>query len=332
MPWTQLHAQIHTLLKAKFLLPPDSSILMAVSGGQDSLCMAQLLMDLQPKWNWRLGLLHCDHGWRDDSSDNAAHVARLAQQWQLPFFLETAVDLVPTEAAARTWRYEKFADIAQTHGYAYVVTGHTATDRAETVLFNLLRGSGADGIQALSWQRPLGAEGLAGLVTRPLLAITRQQTGEFCQDRDLPIWQDASNDDWRYRRNRIRQELMPYLRSHFNPSVEATLAQTAEIFTAEVTYLENQAAQLHSDVVETSPGVCRIRRFPLREAPLALQRRVVRRVLQAVLDQQPSFDHIEKLVCLATAPNRSQTDPFPGGVIAYVDADWIKISKPPLVS
>ena len=81
MAWTHTHARIHTLLKTQVLLPEGVSILMAVSGGQDSLCLAKLLLDLKPKWGWSLAIVHCDHGWRTDSAENAAHVVQLAQQF-----------------------------------------------------------------------------------------------------------------------------------------------------------------------------------------------------------------------------------------------------------
>lgn len=285
--------------------------------------MAQLLWDLRPKWGWRLAIIHCDHGWRADAAENAAHVRQLAQQWQIPCFVETAQALPKTEAAARGWRYGVFADVACTHDYPYVVTGHTATDRAETVLYNLLRGSGADGIQALSWQRPLAHDHRDTQVTRPLLQLTRQETGQFCRDLDLPVWYDESNDDLQYRRNRIRQELVPYLRSHFNPRVETTLAQTAEIFTAEVAYLEAQTDRLYDEMIQPLKGGWCIHRALFNQAPLALQRRVARRLLQTALPQQPTFEHIEKLVALASAPNRAKTDPFPGGITAQVEHDQI---------
>lgn len=314
MPWTLIHARIHTLLKATALLPKNAAILITVSGGQDSLCLAQLLLDLQSKWHWRLAIAHCDHGWRADSADNAAHVSRLAAQWQLPCFIETAQSLSQTEAAARTWRYGVFTALAQTHGYDHVVTGHTATDRAETLLYNLLRGSGADGMQSLSWQRSLDNSHVC--VTRPLLQLTRQETGKFCRDLELPVWYDSSNDDLHYRRNRIRQELMPYLRSHFNPNAETTLAQTAEILAADVAYLNTQTEQVYTTMVHPLENGWCIQRLPFNQLPLALQRRVARRLLQVALSQQPTFAHIEKLVALAGAPNHSQTDPFPGGLIA----------------
>ncbi len=296
---------------------------MAVSGGQDSLCLAKLLLDLGAKWDWHLAMVHCDHGWRTDSAKNATHVLQLAQQWQLHCFVEKAQALPKTEAAARSWRYEVFANLASKHGYHHVATGHTATDRAETVLYNLLRGSGADGIQALSWRRPLSADYPDIYVVRPLLQLTRQETNTFCCDLALPVWHDSSNYDLSYRRNRIRQELMPYLRSHFNPKVENTLAQTAEILTAEVIYLEKQTDQLYDQVIKAQKEGWQINCSLFKAAPLALQRRVARRLLQTVLPQNPQFEHIEKLVGLADGPNRMQTDPFPGGFIARVEHGWI---------
>lgn len=326
-PWTPLHAQIHTRLRATQWLPQGSGILIAVSGGQDSLCLAQLLVDLQPKWGWRLRVAHCDHRWRPDSGANAAHVAQLAAGWGLPCHIEqAATDLPKTEAAARTWRYQVFSRQALAHGGQTVVTGHTATDRAETVLYNLVRGSGADGLQALGWRRPL-IDNQVWLV-RPLLDLTRQDTGDFCSARQLPVWQDATNQDLGYRRNRIRQELMPYLRSHFNPTVETSLAQTAEIFAAEVAYLEAEATQLYDRVVQPLGPGWQLHRPTLRAAPLALQRRVVRQLLQAILPRPPQFEHIDKLVRLAAAPHRSQGDPLPGGWVARVDRDWLVLEPP----
>ncbi len=190
------------------------------------------------------------------------------------------------------------------------------------------------------------------MIVRPLLEITRPQTQQFCQDFQLPVWEDSTNQDLKYARNRIRQELIPYLRQNFNPQVESALAQTAELLQAEVEYLEKAAQQLREEAmvwgigyeeedkgkdllqfISPSPHLpisplssslpLRLNRRVLQKAPLALQRRVMRQVLQEVLADAPGFEHIEKLTALITAPNRSQTDPFPGGAIAQVQGDWI---------
>lgn len=328
MVWTPLHAKIHRTIRSRHLFERNQRLLIAVSGGQDSLCLIKLLLDLQSKWGWALGIAHCDHRWRSDSQANAHHVENLAETWGTSFYLETANEPINSEATARDWRYQALSVIAQANNYQYIVTGHTASDRAETLLYNLIRGTGADGLQALTWQRPL-TTGI--MLVRPLLEVTRIQTEQFCQEFKLPIWEDSTNQDLQYARNRIRQELIPYLRENFNPQVESALAQTAELLQAEVEYLEKAAQQLREKALDMRDEEdslipllpLRLNRRVLQKAPLALQRRVMRQVLQQILTDAASFEHIEKLTALITAPNRSQTDPFPGGAIAQVEGDWI---------
>ncbi len=328
--WTPLHVKLHRTLRQRRLLSPGDRILIAVSGGQDSLCLAQLLLDLQPKWNWHLAIAHCDHRWRADSIPNAEYVETLTKQWQLPFFLKTASGEIPhTEAGAREWRYHALSAIAQAEGYTTLVTGHTQSDRAETLLFNLMRGTGADGLQALSWDRPLTP---TLRLVRPLLEVSRPETGRFCHHREITIWEDSTNLDITYSRNRIRQELLPYLTEHFNPTVERHLAQTAELLRADVEYLETQASELLEQAISQSePNVkgkseliiLRINRRILGTAPQALQRRALRQLLHRQLPKAPNYEQVEKMTALIQAPNQTQTDPFPGGAIARVEEDWI---------
>ncbi|MBV9388739.1 MAG: tRNA lysidine(34) synthetase TilS [Chroococcidiopsidaceae cyanobacterium CP_BM_ER_R8_30] len=327
--WTPLHAQLHQTLRSRQLLPRHERLLVAVSGGQDSLCLTKLLIDLQPKWGWQLGIAHCDHRWRPDSEANAKHVEQLAHNWELPFYCDVAKQPLPSEAAARQWRYQALSVIAQANDYQYIVTGHTASDRAETLIYNLIRGSGADGLQALTWRRLLDSR---LVLVRPLLEVTRTQTAQFCRDWQMLVWEDVTNQDLKYARNRIRQELLPYLQTHFNPQVESALAQTAELLQAEVEYLELAAHTLKQQamppVASSSSNQLGLNRRILQKAPLALQRRVMRQILQQALAiGAPSFDQVEKLTSLIAAPNRSRTDPFPGGAIAEVDGDWIWIKK-----
>ncbi|MEG4294697.1 tRNA lysidine(34) synthetase TilS [Microcoleus sp. C2C3] len=373
--WTHLHAQLHRTLLHRQILPSHQRLLVAVSGGQDSLCLIKLLLDLQPKWGWNLGIAHCDHRWRSDSEASANHVEQLAKNWGISYYLETASDIPKTEAAARQWRYQALTEIAIAHNYPYIVTGHTASDRAETLLYNLIRGSGADGLSALTWTRPLldfrlpildfrlGNSGenpnsqisadfrlenqdensqskIQNLkskiyLVRPLLEITRSQTGQFCQEQKLPIWEDSTNQDLQYTRNRIRSELLPYLETHFNPKAQQALAQTAELLRADVEYLELAASDLLQRAMSPigdNPQVnfqlpVKLNRPILREAPLALQRRSMRQLLQQILPSAPSFESVEKLTSLIVAPNRSQTDPFPGGAIGRVENPSIILAR-----
>ncbi len=322
--WTPLHAKLHQTLRQRQLLKQHQRVLIAVSGGQDSLCLTKLLLDLQSKWGWQLGIAHCDHCWPKDEGI-AAHVQQIAQSWGLPFIKQIASEVTTSEAAARQWRYQALIEIASTHGYPDVVTGHTKSDRAETFLYNLIRGAGADGLAALTWQRPL-APGLQ--LVRPLLEVTRTETFRFCQQEQLPIWLDVYNQNLKYARNRIRQELLPYLKNNFNPQVETALSQTAELLRADVEYLEDAAHQLRQETMievsgELTDTLVKLNRLTLRQAPLALQRRVIRQLLQEIQPKAVSFEQIEEITALITAPNRSRTSSLPGGATAVVEGNWI---------
>lgn len=348
-PWSDLHAQLHRVLRQRSLLPKGAGVVVAVSGGQDSVALLRLLLDLQPKWQWHLWAVHGNHGWRPDAADNATFVADLCQTWGVPCQVVRADPPPATEAEARHWRYGILGYAAQALGATHIATGHTATDRAETLLYNLLRGSGTNGLQALAWERPLGLHGkdTALNVVRPLLFLSRQATGDFCHRENLPLWVDSTNADLAYTRNRLRLEVFPYLETHVHPRIVHTLAQTAEILTAEVALLDQLTDDLYQRVrvqqarerarsSSTDPprdplGPCDdwvLQREPLRSAPLALQRRVLRRVLHWVLTASVTFDQVEKLVALISAPNRTQTDPFPGGWLARVEGDQIRILRP----
>lgn len=314
--WTQLHTRLHKTLRQRSLLPPKAKVLIAVSGGQDSLCLGKLLLDLRSKWHWQLAIAHCDHRWSTDAGI-AERVGTVAHDWQLPFYLKIADVVGETEATARKWRYRALTEIARENKFEYIVTGHTKSDRAETLLYNLIRGAGADGLSALSWQRKLTSE---VTLVRPILEVYRRETLEFCHQFDLPIWFDVVNQNHQYARNRIRGELVPYLQEHFNPKVEGSLAQTAELLRAEVEYLENTARDL---LQQAQANGERLNRCCLNNAPLAIQRRAIRQFLPSVMSRQPNFDQIEAVVNLIDAPNKSRTSTLPGGAIAEVAGQWI---------
>ncbi|WP_267384401.1 tRNA lysidine(34) synthetase TilS [Cyanobacterium sp. uoEpiScrs1] len=319
--FTLLHARLHITLRQRKLLPQHKYILIAVSGGQDSLCLLKLLLDLQSKWNWKIAIAHCDHGWEHDTGI-AQHVQQLAKRWGIPFHLKTTSKLKETEAAARNWRYQALIEVAQENNFPIIVTGHTQSDRAETLLYNLFRGSGNDGLSALTWQRPLTNN---IILVRPLLTINRSEVWDFCQKHKLPIWEDITNENLNYARNRIRKELIPYLEMNFNPQVEKTLARTAEIIRDETEYLENCARVSLTRAL--SEDETQLNRSVLQLIPLVLQRRVMRQFFFKISSKNPSFEQIESLIKLINAPERTRTSSLPGELIAEVKENWIIFIK-----
>ena len=325
----RLRAELNAVLRSQVdLLPSNSRLLIAVSGGQDSLCLAKLLLMQQTKFNWNLTIAHCDHRWRSDSSDNANHVEQIAREWGIDFCVRTAEVAPKNEAMARQWRYGMLVEMAQIYQCSYVVTGHTRSDRVETLMYNLMRGSGADGLASLTWKRSLTSE--ISLV-RPLLNVSRHETAEFCRENQIPIWEDSTNQDLNYRRNRLRLETLPYLQTHFNPQLETAIAQTAELLHSDVIYLEEQASQFFEEnvaVIWDDQSPC-LHRQLLQAQPLALQRRIVRQFLSRYLIHQINFEDIERFLNLLDAQNRSQSSPFNGNIFALVEHPWILLRKCP---
>ena len=326
--WTQWHSRFHGALRAKQWLPRRSGVAIACSGGQDSLLLAQLITDLQPKWDWHLHLIHCDHQWRQDSQANAKFVMDWADARQLPATLctldrnDTSPKLPKTEASARQWRYEQLQTIAQQQNCDYLVTGHTATDRAETLLFNLLRGSGSKGLGSLTPQRTL-PNGVC--LTRPLLDWTRAETGAGCHALQLTPWEDSTNTDLHYSRNRLRHQIFPLLNQHFNPRSETVLARTADILQAESDYLDRQATDLLTQAaLDDRHPPLQLNRTLLAQQPLALQRRSLYLWLNQHCDRALNFVAIEQVIPLLTGPNRSQTSPFPGGGLVRVQHNTLR--------
>ncbi len=283
-------------------LPPQARLLLAISGGQDSLALAQLLHWHQPRWQWAIVWGHGNHRLRPDADACAAHLANLAAQWGYPFALAIADRPLPSEAAARHWRYQALLALAQAHDCPYVLTAHTRSDRAETFLLQLWRGASPGGLRAILPQRPLGDRWLI----RPLLHFSRAETGALCRQQHLPVWVDPTNQHLSYRRNRLRQRVIPYLQRHFNPQLETQLSQTADLWHEDHTYLEALAAPLWQP---GQPLRCPV----LQDQPRPLQRRVLRSFLQTHTGHAPTYRHIAMAIALLSAPPGTRSEHLPGG-------------------
>ena len=227
--WSPDHLRLHRLLRRRpALLPPGATLLLAVSGGQDSMALLALLQDLRRLHHWRLELWHGDHGWRPESARQAAELEGWAGSQGLAIQVERWQEPQPSEAAAREWRYGRLLERARDLGASRVVTGHTGSDRAETLLLQLARGShrrGASGPRAL---RPLAPDREPTLqLARPLLPFSRDDTARICQELALPLWLDASNEEPVHGRNRIRLEVLPVLEA-LHPGASGRLSAWSE--------------------------------------------------------------------------------------------------------
>nr|AUG32431.1 putative MesJ-like protein [Paulinella longichromatophora] len=209
--WSPWHERLQGQIVAnKSFLPYGANVLLAISGGQDSMALARLLCDLQRIYNWKLHLWHGNHRWRSDSDQVARELEKWAYKEQLYFCSNLPNRLLCSESLARRWRYECLIDQSKQLGCHHIITAHTGSDRAETLLLNIARGSDRHGIASLPTSRKLGYLKNINLV-RPLLNFSRRDTAAICQQWKLPIWHDTTNENLSFSRNRIRYHVLPVL-------------------------------------------------------------------------------------------------------------------------
>lgn len=285
------------------LLPEHGVVVVACSGGADSLALLMALHELcgRPAVQFAgvtLHVAHLDHGLRGvTGSADAAFVAAVASDLGVPYTLGsiTVADRDAwrgsVEANARVARYRFLRTVAQQVGATRIATGHTRDDQAETVLMHFLRGSGLAGLAGM---RPRSAE-----VIRPLLALRRADTVAYCAALGLLPREDESNADSRYTRNRVRRELLPLLET-YQAGIIPLLARNAEIFAADSEYLAAETVRVYAEcVLPPQSDAVTLSRPALRALPLALRRRVVLRAAQAAGGDDPeaqvTFDSIARL-------------------------------------
>jgi tRNA(Ile)-lysidine synthase len=259
LAWSPWHDRLHRRLQQQpKLLPEDRALLLAVSGGQDSMALLVLLQELQRLHHWPLTIWHGDHGWHPESAVIAADLTSWCQQRDLPIQVDQAPQGSTTsEASARQWRYFQLQQRAEQLG-ADVVTGHTASDRAETLLLQLARGTDLAGLSALRPVRPLSNNTPDGAqLRRPLLGFSRTDTAAVCRDLQVPIWEDPSNESPAFARNRIRAEVLPVL-EQLHPGSSQRMAELAER-TSQLQDTQQELSQLALEPLRTSTGLDRRR-------------------------------------------------------------------------
>src|SRR6266852_4014059 len=275
--------QVVAAVRQKKLLRPDDRVLVAVSGGPDSVCLVLVLHELRQRRvlpGLDLHVAHVNYSLRGEESEkDEAYVRDLGNQLSLPVHVERA-HLVPRsgqalQSQARDARYAFFTRVRRQHGLTAVATGHTADDQAETILMWLLRGSGTSGLAGIPAQRGDG-------VIRPLLGVTREQVLDYLASRGVAYRTDSSNATRVYRRNRIRHEIVPLLRT-FNPRIVQGLARAAEILAADAALLDDLERERWKVVVkDVASGRVVLQGERLAQEPLGLQRRLIRRALSVV--------------------------------------------------
>ena len=266
-------------------------ILVAVSGGPDSVALLHLLWRFNAR---KIGVFHLNHGFRAAASKDAGFVQDYAEKLGIPAQIE-AYDITSylsssgesKQQGARKIRYQLLRNFAEENGYHRIALGHHGDDQAETVLMRMLRGAGLHGLGGIPPQR--------GPFIRPLLNVYKKEILQYCHDFEIPYVVDESNYEPVYLRNKIRQELLPLLAEEYNPEIMAQLVQLSDLAREDELELHRRAEEIVRKQLKWRRGQVFFPRKVFAELSIAMQRRVLRALLQAYRGNllQIGFNHIE---------------------------------------
>lgn len=264
----------------------ENKLLLSVSGGPDSLVMFDLSLRLRNEFEIEFGVFHLDHQLREESEAEAEMVKKICKENAVESWIEkediSKLNTKSTgsiEAIAREVRFEYLSKIYFTNEFDGVLTGHQADDQIETVLFNLFRGSGLAGLSGMN----VASNYQKMLLIKPLLKIWRKEIESYCIEKGLSPNIDKSNFTLQYTRNRIRNELIPYLEEYFNDSIKSTLFETINIIGDEHKFINkivnNTFAEL---IVGSGEEYLDLDIKRLYNEDISIQRRIIRKAILKV--------------------------------------------------
>ncbi|MDH4111331.1 MAG: tRNA lysidine(34) synthetase TilS [Actinomycetota bacterium] len=312
-------------------------VLLCVSGGPDSVCMVESLVRLRRLLGVRLEVFHFDHRLRAGSGADSSYVRRLAARHHLRFHLRVAGDSPRGGESVEAWATARRTDAAnevrREIGSPVMAEGHTLDDQAETVLLNLLRGTGLDGLAGI-W--PGSGERPGSALAQPLLDVTRAEVDALCRSLGLRPRRDPMNDDPRYLRAALRNEAIPALERVTGREIRATIARTAAVLHHDRLELMRQALEREASIVERDGDQVRFRAADLVELPASLAARIVRIGLwnlAAVDDIGAPWtrDSVDAVLDLAAGRPGRRRD-LPGARTARRDRVYVHVSSPAATS
>ena len=326
--------------------PAAKKLVVAVSGGPDSLALLHALLHLRAPLSLKLHGAHLNHGLRGDAgAKDAAFVADSFSRADIPYAAENAdvasyraAHRLSLEEAARDVRYAFLGRVASEVDADAMALGHTADDQAETVLMHVIRGTGLTGLRGMepSVRRTLGDREV--LLVRPLLGVSRTDTQGYCRALDTEPREDESNRSLEMARNRIRRELLPLLEKH-NPAVRDALVRLSRSAAKDVAHLDSEVESVWQETAREEHGYVAIDSYAFQLLAPALQAHLLRRAVALVKGDLNEIEqvHVDGMVGLIGRPPGRSLD-LPGGLrfavgygeatIAYADDDLCPL--PPL--
>ncbi len=323
------------------LIEPQNVVIAGVSGGPDSLCLLHALNSLSDAYDLIIIPVHVNHGLRPEAVDEAMHVADICDRMGLECQLfesdcrEMADEFDMTlEEAGRIIRYQIFDDVAERveeegipKDNIRIAVAHNADDQAETVLFRLIRGTGVHGLFGIPDFRYSEEE---YAIVRPLLSVTRAEIEDYIRENRLKPNYDKSNKDNDCTRNKIRNELIPYLEKNYNPQIKESLRRYASLAGMDDFLLQDFAISACMDCMEVSEDgdTTWLKIDSLRENPLPVNRRIISQVMSSIgLESRITYENVTAVTELIYKEDPSAGIDLPFGLRAQRDYDMLVFSE-----
>jgi tRNA(Ile)-lysidine synthase len=306
-----LEQRVFDFIRQHRLLPSSQKLVVAVSGGADSVCLLHILAGLKEQLKIELHIAHLNHQLRGAASDaDADYVAGLARNLGIPATIEQRdvkgyrkEKRLSPEEAAREVRYQFLTEVAGATGAKRVAAGHTQDDHIETILMHLIRGSGTRGMRGLQPATDWPSKDGRLTIIRPLLEVSHQETEDYCRRHKLDPRLDASNLSLSPLRNRIRRQLLPLLRG-YNPGIAQALLRTGRIAGDDIDFLDRETARLWDKIARKDGKAVILDSKKLDRLPPTLKRYLLRSGAERLLGSAKDIEmrHIEEMMALLGGP------------------------------
>ena len=324
-----LEQRVLHFIRENNLISGQRQLLVAVSGGPDSICLLHILVKLREELGLKLHIAHLNHQLRGAESEaDARYVSRLAHRLSIPISVESrdvreyrTRKRTSLEEAAREVRYDFLSGVAKSIGTDRVATGHTTDDHVETILMHLLRGTGTRGLIGLRPSSQWHSSENSLIIIRPLLAVSRQEIMDYCHRYRLRPRTDASNYSPSLLRNKIRHQLIPLL-ENYNPRITEALLRTAHIAGDELAVLNEMGALWWDSIVQKLNGTVILDRGKFLAISAGLQRHLLRRAIEELTGNLKDIEavHIEGMMDALEKP-AGRTIGLPGGLVFVMEYD-----------
>lgn len=300
---TRMKNKVIDTIKKYNLIEPEDKIVLGVSGGPDSISMLNILNEIKEELNFEIYVAHINHMIREEAEDDEKYVQKYCEKNNIQFFSQR-IDVkqvannmkTGTEEAGRKIRYDFFEEVMQNVGANKIAIAHNKNDKIETIIMNLLRGSGASGLKGIEPIRD-------NKYIRPLIECERQEIEQYCEENNLNPRIDKTNFENDYTRNKIRNIIIPYIKKEFNPNIIETINRLSQVATEESDYIDRQTSKIYQDLlIERNQNQIVLKLKEFNEQEKVIKSRIILLATKQLMGSTQGIEkiHIEDIIKLCS--------------------------------